>query len=114
MTDGSLHALRELGAGSETVEADLPCVVSVKHDANEPRFLDSGRWDWAMKQAPVQIWSAADLKIDVENAGAPGSPTVVAGVSAARGADRRREFLSGSPEEIATQLADKIRAWVKP
>jgi electron transfer flavoprotein beta subunit len=114
VSDGSLRANRELGAGSEVVEADLPCVVSVKHDVNEPRFLDSGRWDWAMNQAPVQVWSAADLKIDVEKAGAPGSPTSVAGVSVAKGADRRREFLSGSPEEIATQLADKIRAWVKP
>jgi len=114
VSDGSLRAHRELGAGSEVVEADLPSVVSVKHDVNEPRFMDTGRWDWAMNEAPVQIWSAADLEIDVEKAGVPGSPTAVAGVSVAKGADRRREFLSGSPEEIAAQLADKIRAWVKP
>jgi len=114
VSDGSLRARRELGAGSEVVEVDLPCVISVKHDANEPRFLDDGRWGWAMNEAPVQIWSATDLDLDLEKAGVPGSPTAVAGVSVAKGADRRREFLSGSPEEIAAQLADKIRAWVRP
>lgn len=108
-----LRARRELGAGYEILEAQLPCVVSVKLDINEPRFLDFQRWDWAMREAPVTVWSAADLGLDPAWLGLEGSPTVVAGVGSARTGERRREFLSGTPEEKAQQLLERIRRWVK-
>jgi electron transfer flavoprotein beta subunit len=107
-----LQARRELGGRFEIVESPLPCVVSVKQDINEPRFLDFQRWDWAMNDAPVTIWSAEALGVDVGYVGLAGSPTTVAGVGVSRGADRRREFLSGSPDEIAEKLLEKIRPWV--
>jgi len=107
-----LQARRELGGRFEVVESPLPCVVSVKQDINEPRFLDFERWDWAMNDAPVTVWSAESLGIDPGYVGLSGSPTTVAGVGVSHGADRRREFLSGSPDEIAEKLLEKIRPWV--
>jgi electron transfer flavoprotein beta subunit len=108
-----LKAHRELGAGFEVVQAPLPCLVSVKQGINEPRFLDFSRWDWATNEAPVSVWSAADLDLDEDRLGMKGSPTRVTAVSVARSAERRREFLSGTPEEKAEKLLEKIRPWVK-
>jgi len=113
LVDGSLRARRQLHAGFEEVEAHLPCVVSLVQDINEPRFLDFARFEWAMDDAPVTIWSAQDLRLDPSQVGLEGSPTTVAGVSLARGAERRREFISGTPEEITDKLLEKIRPWVR-
>ncbi len=66
-----------------------------------------------MREAEVTVWTAAELKLDEEWLGLKGSPTTVAGVGMARGADRRREFLEGTPEEKARQLLDRIRPWLR-
>ena len=103
---------RELRGGFEVVEAPLPCVVSMKVGANEPRFLDFDRWDWAMQEAPVTVWTAADLGLDEGSLGLAGSPTTVATVDVAPSAERRREFLTGTPQEEAEQLLLRIRQWI--
>jgi electron transfer flavoprotein beta subunit len=108
-----LRARRQLGAGFEVVEAPLPCVVSVKLGANEPRFLDFQRWDWAMQDAPVTVWAAADLGLDEEHLGFKGSATMVAGVAVAPLAERRREFLTGTPQEEAEKLLERISSWIR-
>ncbi len=107
-----LRARRQLGVGFEVVEAPLPCLLSVKLGANEPRFLDFRRWDWAMQEARVTVWSAADLGLNDEYLGFKGSPTTVAGVAMAPAAERRREFLTGTPQEEAQQLLERIRPWI--
>ncbi len=99
---------RELRGGYEVVEAPLPCVVSMKMGANEPRFLDFDRWDWAMDEAPVTVWAASDLDLEEGWLGLPGSPTTVASVDVAPSAERRHEFLSGTPQEAVKQLLERI------
>ncbi|HSP54496.1 MAG TPA: electron transfer flavoprotein beta subunit/FixA family protein, partial [Dehalococcoidia bacterium] len=106
---GLLRARRELRGGYEIVEAPLPCLVAVKLGCNEPRFIDFQRWDWATDEAPITTWTAADLGLDEGWVGLKGSATVVAGVAAAATAERRREFLSGTPEEKAQQLLKRIK-----
>jgi electron transfer flavoprotein beta subunit len=108
-----LRARRELRGGYEIVEAPLPCVVSVRLGSNEPRFIDFGRWDWALEEAPVTVWSAADLGLEEERLGLKGSATAVAGVATAATAERRREFLSGTSEEKADQLLERIKTWTR-
>jgi electron transfer flavoprotein beta subunit len=110
---GSLRARRDLGHGNEVVEAPLPCVVSIRQDGNEPRFLDFQRYEWAMHDAPVTVWTLSELKLDESLIGTAGSPTTVAGVDIARSAERRHEFLEGSPEEKVAALLEKIRPWVR-
>jgi electron transfer flavoprotein beta subunit len=107
-----LRARRELGSGHEVLEAPLPCVLSVKLAINEPRFLDFQRWDWAMQDAPVTIWSAADLELNEGYLGIEGSPTVVADVASAPSAERRREFIAGTPEEEVEKLVERMRPWI--
>ena len=108
-----LRARREMGSGFEIVEAPLPCVVSVKQDINEPRFLDFQRYDWAMNEADVTVWTASGLHLDERRLGLAGSPTIVAGVDIARSSGRRREFLEGSAKEKADRLLEKIRPWLR-
>ncbi len=104
---------RELRGGFEVVEAPLPCVVSMKVGANEPRFVEFDRWEWAMEQAPLTVWTAADLGLDEGSLGLPGSATTVATVDVAASAERRHEFITGTPQEEAEQLLQRIRQWIR-
>jgi len=107
-----LRGRRELRGGFEVVEASLPCVVSIKLGINEPRFLDFDRWDWAMHTAPLTVWTAADLGLKEDVIGLPGSATTVATMDMAPSAERRREFLEGTPKEEVEQLLQRIRQWI--
>lgn len=110
----SVKARRELAGGYEVVQIPLPAVVSLKVGANEPRFMDFDRKPWAEAEAPVTTWSAQDMGLDEGYIGLQGSPTVVSGVAMAPSSERRREFLSGTAQEKAQQLLERIRPWVRP
>jgi electron transfer flavoprotein beta subunit len=110
----SVKARRELAGGYEVVQIPLPAVVSLKVGANEPRFMDFDRKPWAEAEAPMTTWSAQDMGLDEGYIGLQGSPTVVSGVAMAPSSERRREFLSGTAQEKAQQLLERIRPWVRP
>jgi electron transfer flavoprotein beta subunit len=110
----SVKAKRELAGGYEVVQVPLPAVVSLKVGANEPRFMDFDRKPWAEAEAQVTTWSAQDMGLDEGYIGLQGSPTVVSGVATAPSSERRREFLSGTAQEKAQQLLERIRPWVRP
>ena len=97
---------REFKGGYEVLEVPLPCVVSVKTAANEPRFMDYQRKAWAFEEARVSVWTAADLDVDPELIGFSGSPTTVSGLAEAPTRARKREFLRGTPEEVARALVN--------
>ncbi len=107
-----LRGRRELRGGFEVVEAPLPCLASVKVGANEPRFFEFDRWDWAMQEAPVTVWTAADLDLKEGSLGLAGSATSVVTVDVAPSAERRHEFITGTPREEAEQLLQRIRQWI--
>ena len=100
---------RAVKGGYELLEVPLPCVVSVKTAANEPRFMDYRIKDWAFEEEQVTTWTSADLDVDPEYIGWPGSPTVVSGLAEAAERERMRLFLTGSPRELARQLAGLLR-----
>lgn len=96
---------REVKGGYEILEVPLPAVVSVKTASNEPRFMDYDRKPWAFTGENMTIWNRADLDLEPQLIGLSGSPTVVTGLAEAPIRGRRREFLTGQPEEIAQKLA---------
>jgi electron transfer flavoprotein beta subunit len=106
---GIARGRREVKGGHELLEAPLPCLVSVKTAANEPRFMDYGIKAWAFEEARLTLWSSADLDADPENIGWSGSPTAVSGLAEAAERERKRQFLTGSPEELARQLAGLLQ-----
>lgn len=106
---------REIKGGFEMLEVPLPCVVSVKTAANEPRFMDYRIKDWAFearvegKPGRVTVWNASDLQADPDCIGLNGSPTWVSGLGQAPSRLRKHIFLQGSQAEIASRLADLIQ-----
>ncbi|MBI3978352.1 MAG: electron transfer flavoprotein subunit beta/FixA family protein [Chloroflexi bacterium] len=105
-----VKARRELKGGHEVITVPLPAVVSVQVGSNEPRFVDFERL--RRDRLDVTIWSAADLDVDPEIVGLKGSPTVVAGVDRSGSAERKRQFLAGTPEEKAQALFEQIAAYL--
>lgn len=106
---------REIKGGYEILEVPLPCLVSVKTAANEPRFMDYRIKDWAF-EAQVEgqpgrltVWTASDLQADPECIGLDGSPTWVSELGQAPSQERKRILLEGSNSELARQLADLIQ-----
>jgi electron transfer flavoprotein beta subunit len=100
---------REIRGGHEILEVPLPAVVSVKTASNEPRFMDYGLKPWAFGADRVTVWTRLDLQADDVCIGIPGSPTTVSELTQAPTRERKREFLTGTPEEIAQRLAEILR-----
>jgi len=107
-----LRATREVKGGHELLLVQLPAVVSVKMGVNEPRFLDWSLRPWGERRDLVTVWSAADLGVDLDEVGVPGSATIVGGVGQSASSERRREYLTGTPEESARQLFDRIKRYL--
>jgi len=97
---------RKIKGGYEILEVPLPCVVSVKTAANEPRFMDYRLKPSAFTEDRVTVWSNADLLIAPDRIGLAGSPTIVTGLAEAPIRDRKRQFMTGNPDEIASQLVE--------
>jgi len=100
---------RELMGGYELIEVPLPCVVSVKTAANEPRFIDYRIKDWSLESGRITVWDQGTMDVDSGYIGLEGSPTRVTELAEAPSRDRKREFLSQSHTEAAKQLADILR-----
>lgn len=104
---GKATVQRQTEDGYDVVEVQLPAVVSVVKEINEPR-LPSLKGKMAAKKKTITKWSAADLGIDGSTIGAnSGTKTVKVAPPAPRKAGELIE--GGSPEEIADKLFQKLR-----
>ena len=75
--DGKRAKIRRDGdVATEIIEADVPAVISVTDQINEPRY-PSFKGIMAAKKKPVETWSLADLGIDAGDVGLAGSLTAV-------------------------------------
>jgi electron transfer flavoprotein beta subunit len=106
--DGGVKARCQAGDGRVVYECDLPLLVTVDREANTPRLptmpgiLKAG-------QAGVTRWTAADLGVSPAEVGLKGSPTQMLNVFTPP-VGRKGEILKGSPNEVAGQLVEKLRA----
>jgi electron transfer flavoprotein beta subunit len=97
---------RELEGGYEILETPMPAVLSVKTASNEPRFMDFEIKQYALQEAGITLWNKEALQADADLIGISGSPTIVTGLGQAESRERKREFLSGSNEEIIAALTE--------
>ncbi|NOX97468.1 MAG: electron transfer flavoprotein subunit beta/FixA family protein [Nitrospirae bacterium] len=107
IVDGKVKAERTLEDAFEIVETELPAVLTVTKEINEPRYA-SMRGVLKAKKAEIPLWKAADLDLDEDKIGLDGSPTQVIKIFTPepRG---KGEMLEGSiPEQVAT-LVNKLR-----
>jgi electron transfer flavoprotein beta subunit len=76
VADGTVTGRRDGDAASETVEAQLPAIVSVTDQINEPRY-PSFKGIMAAKKKPFETWSLADLAVDAADVGLSAAWSVV-------------------------------------
>ncbi len=93
---------RLLEQGKQTVTASLPAVVSVMKDINEPRYPSFIGIRKASKAA-IPVWAAADL-----NASVPAASVSVTGFRNLPTRDLHTEIITGTPEEQAATLVDRL------
>lgn len=99
---GNVKVERSTEEGRMSVSADLPAVFSVVKDFGEPRYPSFMGIRKASK-AEIPVWSLADLGIE-----APEAVVEWPGLMNPPSREVTCEILSGSPEEVAETLADKI------
>ena len=89
-------------------EIKLPCLLGVSRELNKPRFI-SAMGIIKAKNKPISIWGKSDLDVEDERLGLTGSPTK-AGAIFTPDLKRKGEMLTGSAEEIADAIIEKLRA----
>jgi electron transfer flavoprotein beta subunit len=105
---GSVTGKRQTEFGYDVIRASLPAVVAVADSINEPRY-PSLKGIMGAKKKPQDVVSLADVGVEVERAGAPGSRTEVLalGDPPPRGDTRTIEDDGSGAEKIVEFLAEK-------
>lgn len=100
--NGTLRLERMMDDGYDEVEVDLPALITVVKEINEPR-VPSLKGKMKSKKVEIPVFSADDIGAEPDCIGLPGSPTQVQRVftPAPRG---ERTMLSGTVEEQIEQL----------
>ncbi len=97
---------RLMDEGVETVECDLPALLTVAREINQPRFPTLIQIMSAGKKELLE-WNAQALGIDAQFVGKSGSAVEVKELSVPKSA-RKRILFEGKPEEAAKQLVDAL------
>jgi electron transfer flavoprotein beta subunit len=100
---------RELEGGlEETVEVKLPAVFAVQTGINEPRYVSIMGTRKAM-QKEIKVLGLADVGLSETEVGEAGS-WIKIGKMYVPPVEKQAEFLKGSPEEIASKIAEILKA----
>ncbi|MEX2356106.1 MAG: electron transfer flavoprotein subunit beta/FixA family protein [Thermaerobacterales bacterium] len=107
--DGRIEVERLLPDGYEVIKSELPCLISVVKEINEPR-LPSLKGVMRAKRAEVKVWSAADLGAeDLDNAGLTGAAARVQRAWIPE-RDPDTEMLGGDVEAQADALVQRLKS----
>jgi electron transfer flavoprotein beta subunit len=107
-----LKVRRELEGGIvETVELSTPAVLTIQFGINHPRYA-SLKGIMAAKKKDFKSWSAADLGLPDDALGKAGAMYEVKEIFVPE-RKSKVEIISGSPEEAAATLVEKLRKEAK-
>jgi electron transfer flavoprotein beta subunit len=108
ITDGKAKVERTTDEGYEVIEVSLPCLITVSNEIGEPRYPTIKGIMAAKKKEPV-IWKPADIGVEGSQIGAAGRHTKLLKLfQPVR--EGKCEIIEGEdPEEIAVNLALKLR-----
>jgi len=107
IADGKIRAERMTEEGYDIVEADLPVLITVVKEINEPRIA-SLKGKMAAKKAEIPTWSAEFVGAEPKQLGLDGSPTMVVEVFAPPAREGGKK-LDGEPAEMAEQLVNELK-----
>ena len=104
--DKYIRVQRMVEEGYEVIEATLPAVITVVKEINVPR-LPSLRGTMKAKSAKIPVWNAAEIGVEADKAGIPGSPTRVVKIFYPK-RTHKSEIFQGTVEEQVSQLAERL------
>jgi len=104
--DGKIRVQRMLEEGYEVVEGDLPILITVVKDINEPR-LPSLKGKLRAKKQEIPVWDADEIEADPDRLGLIGSSTQVVKIFSppSRGGG---EIFSGEAAETVPRLVEAL------
>jgi electron transfer flavoprotein beta subunit len=109
VVDGTkLRCERQAEYGYDTVEVDLPAVISVGEAINEPRY-PSLKAIMGAKKKPLETKSIADVGIEAERVGTAGSRTRVLAVNPPPQKESGEVF----EDEDTEQTVERIVSWLE-
>jgi electron transfer flavoprotein beta subunit len=97
---------RSVDEGIETLECELPALVCVSREINQPRFPTLIQIMGAGKKEMIE-WNAQGLGINSSDAGKAASKIEVKSLSVPQSA-RKKVIFEGKPEDAAKQLAEAL------
>jgi electron transfer flavoprotein beta subunit len=97
---------QKIEQGFVKLEAEPPLLLSFTKEANKPRYI-SFMEILAAEKRDIHIWDNAFLNMDENLIGLEGSPTQMADLLL-QTKKRKGIQITGKPEDIARELADKI------
>lgn len=103
--DKRITVVRSVDGGKETLSAALPAVISVVKEIAEPRYPSFMGIRKAAK-APITTWGLADLGLSADEV----APQVTWTTALPSVRETNAEMLTGTPQEMAAQLFDKLIA----
>jgi electron transfer flavoprotein beta subunit len=106
--DGKLVCERQAEYGYDTVEVDLPAVISVGDAINEPRY-PSLKAIMGAKKKPLEAKATADVGIEGDRVGAAGKRTEVLEINP----PPQKEAGEIIEDEDTAETVDKIVAWLE-
>ena len=105
--DKTAVAKRVIEYGHLKIETNLPLLVSVSREINQPRTA-TAEGIMSLMDKVYREWSLKDLAVDEKNIGLTGSPTRVGMVYELK-SERQRLILEGTPEEMVNMTLEKLR-----
>ncbi|RLB13964.1 MAG: electron transfer flavoprotein subunit beta [Deltaproteobacteria bacterium] len=100
---------RRLEDGFERIQCSLPALLTVIGELNEPRYpLVDRLLDACKEKAPIAVWNAADLGVQVSEVGLSGSLTQVIKTFAPK-VERQGQILEGDTQTVVGELLGKLK-----
>jgi electron transfer flavoprotein beta subunit len=109
--EGVIIVRRLIEEGYETLELDLPAVITVVKEIAEPR-LPTLRGKKRSRAAEIPTWGPADLGLDAASTGLAGSPTRVVRIFRPQVA-RSAEMLAAGDEAAVEAAAERALGFIR-
>jgi electron transfer flavoprotein beta subunit len=108
--DDILRVSRALEDGYEVVELKMPALLTTIKDLNIPRIPPVDAVMEAYREKSVIIWTANDIKADLNKIGLKGSPTRIRKVSTTPQKNREVEIIEGTYESMVETLITRLKS----
>jgi electron transfer flavoprotein beta subunit len=105
--EGKMECIRLMEEHYETLQVDLPALITVTKEINEPR-IPSLKGMLKAKKSEIPVWSAEYLEGNESRYGQDGSPTKVMDVWTEE-REKEGEVIEGEPDDMAEKILEDLQ-----